>query len=464
MDLSFGLLQEQTQKLVMTAQMRQAIQLLQCTAEELDSVVAQQMLDNPLVEYEPPRVDRQRLWRWLAETPRGRLASGHADTDDTPIDPPVAATPSLYEVLDLQLRTFNAPTPVVRLARTLIGYLDENGYLTEIPELYTDLPRLAEELGVADALGNRVSHAVAERWLQEAISLLQSCEPLGIGARNLQECLRLQLPTVGESLRGLVARIIDEHLDDVAQGRLQRIAQRLGESRQRVQLAVDALRRLHPRPGLAYGAPSPMYVVPELTVCKVDGRYVVLTRDEAYPRLRWNAHYQRLLESPPDAQTERYLRNKQQAVEWLMRCLEQRRLTLYRVADAIVQAQVDFFEHGPSRLRPLTLREVAEQVGIHESTVSRATRGKYMQTPRGVLELKYFFSSELAADEGGVSAHAVKQHIRELVAAEDPRQPLSDQVLCERLNALGIRVSRRTVAKYREQLAIPSSNKRRRLA
>ncbi|WP_067932533.1 RNA polymerase factor sigma-54 [Alicyclobacillus kakegawensis] len=439
--MQFELIQEQTQKLVMTTQMRQAIELLQCTTAELDSLLATMALDNPLVEYEPPPFTRTSLAQWLAGGSRGPVIENDAD-ERWRREP--AGELSLYDQLDLQLRTSGAPAPVIRLARRLLGYLDDSGFLGDLPPAEA----LAEE----------------SRWLDDAVALLQSCDPPGIGARNLQECLLLQVAAVPASLRPLVRQLIERHLDDVAAGRWQRLCQALGEPKDRVQAAVDALRRLNPRPGWHYAGERPVYVVPELEVRPWDGGYLVLPRESAYPRLRWNRHYLRLLQSPPDSRTAEFLRQKQQSVEWLLRCLEQRRQTLQRVAEAIVAAQQPFFQHGPARLQPLTLREVADQVGVHESTVSRATRGKYMQTPHGIWELKSFFAGELTSDHEGVSAQAVKQLMRDWVAQEDPRQPLSDQAICERLKAAGIHVSRRTVAKYREQMAIPSSNKRRRLA
>ncbi|WP_051344185.1 RNA polymerase factor sigma-54 [Alicyclobacillus herbarius] len=444
MDMQYELVQEQTQKLVMTVQMRQAIELLQCATVELDQMVASLSLDNPLVEYEPPQVGRKELWKWLEENDKTPRSPRWSDDDTERPAAHLAAEPNLWDELDLQLRTADAPPRVVQLARRLLGFIDENGYLVELPP--------------AEAWG----HAAC--YLDEAIALLQSCDPPGIGARSLKECLLLQVNSAPVSVRPLLRRLIEDHLEDVASARWQRMGQALAEPKEHIQEAVDALRRLNPRPGLKYATAAPLYVVPELTVRKVENRYVVLPYEAAYPKLRWNRSYLRLMEAPPDAATAEYLRSKQQAVEWLARCLEQRRLTLQRVGEAIVAAQQAFFEFGPGALRPLTLREVADELGMHESTVSRATRGKYMQTPRGILELKAFFSTELSSEGQSVSAEAVKEQIRQWVAAEDPRHPLSDQAICERLKAAGIHVSRRTVAKYREQMSIPSSNKRRRLA
>ncbi|MFS8640482.1 MAG: RNA polymerase factor sigma-54, partial [Symbiobacteriaceae bacterium] len=261
----------------------------------------------------------------------------------------------------------------------------------------------------------------------------------------------------------LVPEIIRHHLEDLAAGRIPRIAERLGVDCAAVQAAADAIRALDPKPGRRFGGgEQPRYVVPDVFVERVGSEYVVIVNEAPLPRLIVSPHYRRLLETA-DGQTRRYVEERIQSALWLIKSIEQRRLTLLRVTEAIVRFQRDFFDRGPRYLRPLTLRDVAQAVGVHESTVSRATSGKWAQTPRGMFELKYFFSSGVQMGCGeGVAAEAVKRMIADLIRQEDPSRPLSDQALAEALAAQGIRIARRTVAKYREEMGVPNSGQRRR--
>jgi len=335
------------------------------------------------------------------------------------------------------------PDHVRRIALFLIGCLDERGYLTETDETFAQLLKIS----IAD--------------VQAAIRVLQSCEPSGIAARDIKECLRLQIDAVPLSIRPIVAALIDNHLEDIAAGRVTAIARALHVTVQAVQEAIDELRKLNPKPGLAYTTASPQYVLPDVIVERVGSQFVVMTNEGAVPSIRFNRSYVKLLNNP-DAEASQYLAKKLQSAEWLARCLEQRRMTLYRVAEAIVARQQGFFHYGPSSMVPLTLRQIAAELGMHESTISRATRGKYMQTPRGVFEMKFFFSSELQSSSGVTSAEAAKHEIRKCIQEEDDERPYSDDAIAKMLSDKGISISRRTVAKYREELNIPSSAKRRR--
>jgi RNA polymerase sigma-54 factor len=251
----------------------------------------------------------------------------------------------------------------------------------------------------------------------------------------------------------------------VAQGRITRVAQALKVTPHEVQRMVDIVKSLDPKPGRVYSVESPAYIIPDVTIEKVGSEYVVIVNEKAYPKLRINDFYRDMLTTKNEMhkETKDYITNKLNSAVWLLKSIEQRRQTIYKVTSAIVELQRDFFDQGVRGLKPLTLRQVAEVVGLHESTVSRATTGKYAQTPRGVFELKYFFSSGVQTQSGeGASAESIKSEIRALVAGEDPKKPLSDQKLTELLQAKGIEIARRTVAKYREEQNIPSSSQRKR--
>jgi RNA polymerase sigma-54 factor len=438
-----GLYQEQTQKLVMTTQMKQAIELLQCSQDELDALLAEESLNNPFTEFLP--VTAEATLAWSTRSKPSRL-SPHSDRGTLSWEQVVQKQPSLAERLEWQIREMCAASDITRTAIRLIGYLNESGYLVE------DAALLSAELGCPP------------HQIEQATQLLQACEPRGIAARTLKECLSLQIEQVPVPLQELVQRLINNHLEDIASGRLPQIAKQLKQPVERIQQATDALRRLHPKPGAGLFDDDVRYVIPDVTVHHIGNRFIVVSNDNATPTIRFNQSYTRLLQHTDDLDTQRFLLKKYHAAEWLIRCVEQRRLTLYRVAEAIVQVQHRFFEEGPSGLRPLTLRQVADEVGLHESTVSRATRGKYMQTPRGVFEMKFFFNAEVTGDEGVVSAKAAKHCIRTCVDSEDPQHPFSDEAVCQQLAENGIHISRRTVAKYREEMRIPSSARRKRFA
>lgn len=447
MSMGYGLYQEQVQRLLMTQQMRQAITVLQCSAVELDQYVQDEMSDNPLAEVQP--VSTQWLLPWTGtrigsvRSTRARTVRG--DRQAPPLEQVVESPQERAAYLEEQIRLNFCADEISEVAVVLIGELDEQGYLREADE------ELAGWLGVPVCT------------VTAAVERLQDCEPSGIAARNLQQCLRLQLHRVPEPQRAMVAQVIELGLDDIAAGRLANLARRLRVTTIQLQDAVDALRKLNPRPGLSSWGDRPAYIIPDVVVEQVGDRYVVITNDAAQPSIHMDAAYRRYL-AASDPETKQYLAHKVQSIHWLVRCLEQRRMTLHRVAEALISTQGEFFRDGPGALRPLTLRQVAQTLGLHESTISRATRNKYMQTPRGVVEMKYFFSAEIASQSGSHSAQSAKHAIRTLIHAEDAAVPLSDEVIRERLETDGIYLSRRTVAKYREAMGIAPSNRRRRFA
>jgi RNA polymerase sigma-54 factor len=348
--------------------------------------------------------------------------------------------------LETQLGYVKGLTPWQRkIALFLIGNLDEKGYL-EI-----NLEEAAERLGVS------IEEA------EDVLTVIQHFDPAGVGARSLEECLLLQLQHKGLDDEKIVL-IVKHHLEDLANNRFQRIADKLGCSIQDVQAMADLVRSLNPRPGAAYNFAETRYVIPDVTVEKVAGEYIVLVNDITAPRLTINSFYEKMLKDQKSQDAARqFIHDKLNAALWLAKSLEQRRLTLMRVTQAIVEMQRDFFEHGVHYLKPMTQKEIAERVNLHESTISRATSNKYVQTPRGIFELKYFFTSALSTASGEVtSSESVKRQIKAIIEQEDRKRPLSDQTIAEMLAKEGIEISRRTVAKYREEMMIPSSAKRKR--
>jgi RNA polymerase sigma-54 factor len=374
---------------------------------------------------------------------------------------PVGRT-TLVENLNGQLRLMDLPEEVRRVAEYLVGCLDERGFLA-VP-----LEEVAEQL------------AAPPEVVERALRAVQELEPPGIGARDLPESLLIQLRQSGRG-DSLAARIIAEHFEAFKQRQYQEIARALKVSPSDIQEAAREIAHLNPRPGAQLALEDAPYVVPDLVVEKVEGQYVVSLNEGSVPRLRVSRKYREILErgareARSDGSGEgegkergkgrrdevKFVQEKLKSANWLIQTIEQRRRTMIKVMESIVEAQIEFFEKGPQALRPLTLQDVAERIGMHESTVSRVTTNKYVQTPRGVFPLKYFFSSGLETESGeSVSSRMAIDRIRELIEKEDKKKPLSDQKIAELLRKEGLKVARRTVAKYRERLGILSARYRK---
>jgi RNA polymerase sigma-54 factor len=441
MQLGYVIQQEQSQRLLMTPQMKQAIELLQCSGAELLDYVVDALADNPVVDIELPKfAEAVPLQHRTTARQTGAVGTSRQDA----LEQVAAAERPMFDELASQLRCMRLPADVLPVALFLVGCLDENGYLVE------------SVVDVAHLL------AVPVEQVETALGFVQQCDPKGIGARNLKECLLLQIDGVPPEDRALTGEIIEHYLPEVAAGRLNRIAKLCKTSAESVQRAVHHLKQLNPRPGLQLAQGYSPLVFPDVIVRKFGGEFVIVTNEQAVPRLYIRPEYREWVERA-DSETASYLVKKLQAAEWVARCLEQRRITLYRVAEAIVHVQQDFLDCGVSALKPLTLRQVAEKIGVHESTVSRAIRGKYMLTPHGLFDMKFFFTAELASEDGGTSPHAAKHEIRKIIVGEDPHRPLSDEAVARLLQRQGIRISRRTVAKYRDEMNIPPSWRRKQL-
>ncbi len=455
---------EARQTLQLTPQLKLAIRILQLPHHELEAELRRAAEENPFlrVEFREPRAALTAPERpvapedpdgWTAPEPPpaadwslGPAGSRAGDGDGLP-DPVerLSRPPDLRDWLRLQLAVDVAEPAVRDLALELADLVDDDGYLRP------------DDGELAAMLGRTPAEVAAAR------RRLQACEPVGVGARDLAECLALQLRERGEwdaLWEGLLAR-----LDLVARGDRARLARELGVEAERLAPRLERLRRLEPRPGAAFGGETATPLLPDLLVRRVRGRWRVEMNTALLPRVLVDrAFWAELGSRVRDRGERRYLTERLQDARGLARAVAQRTRTLLRVGRAVFRHQRAFLEAGPGALRPLTLREVAEELGIHESTVSRAVAGKAVETPFGVLPLRYFFTAALADHRGEatVAAEAVRRRIRELIAREDPARPLSDERIARLLAAEGVRVARRTVAKYREALGIPGSAARRR--
>jgi len=465
MKLTHDIFLEQQQKLLMTPELRQAIAILQMSTLELSEYIQKELEENPFLDEREPEEVPGEVHEKEEQEAEAEASSAleqwieyHNDRDSAYMPPEkeeekslenfITSRPSLIDHLEFQLRMVTRDELDLRIGEYLIGSIDHNGYLT------VELREVAEQMGVSEAR------------VEEVLEMIHSFHPYGVGARDLPECLLIQLQHYGKD-DPVIAAIVKNHLEDIGRGRLNRIAQAVNLSIQQVQEICDLIRTLDPKPGLQYSNSDQIkYIVPDVFVEKVDGEYVVIVNDFQFPRLTINRLYEKMLHQTEStsAETRKYLEEKMGSAMWLIRSIEQRRMTLYKVARCIVDIQKDFLDNGVTCLKPLTLREVADIVEVHESTVSRATTNKYIQTPQGLFELKYFFSTGVQSTRGEekVSARSIKKKIEELVAQEDPTHPLSDEAIAQILQEQGICISRRTVAKYRNELGIACTMARRR--
>lgn len=458
MRLDNNLRLEVTQKLIMTPQLLQAIAILQLSSLELAGMVEQALLENPVLEAEEKenietegqevkKADEllNEYFDW-AEYFNDGTDTGYMPTNlkDIPsFEAFTASEISLQEHLELQLHLAVFGKVAATAGKYLIGCIDDNGYLR------CTVSEAAQTLNMDEDIINGV------------LAVIQTFEPAGVGARNLQECLNIQARQRGIT-DSRVTAIIDYYLAEVASGRYKVIADKLGCTIHEVQQAVDVIRSLDPKPGRGFGSSQSGYIVPDITVERINSKYFIIVNDTTAPRLVINPYYRQVARGA-DSDARKYVEEHLNSAVWLIKSIEQRRRTLYNIMEAIIQLQPEFFDISPKFLRPLTMKKVAEHINVHESTVSRAIANKYANTPQGLFSLRDFFSGSIHGMDGeDVAAARVKREIKELVAKEDAAHPLSDQALSDVLNRQGITVSRRTVAKYREEMGIASSAKRKR--
>ena len=476
-----ALLQQQRQMMILAPQLRQSLEMLQLPMLELRAVIQQEMESNPTIEdvTDPHEVSVE------SELP---VADKDAKKEDEPLDfdkefdeltklddewrdyflqgmenapsddsaeerhqymlDSVRQTESLQDHLLSQLTLTELPLTDTQFAETLIGNINDDGYFTG------NLDELASQMGCD------IHH------LHDILTIIQGFHPTGVGARDLRECLLLLLVSLGQSPQiARVRLVVDKHLADLGAHRNKNIAKALNISMEALQEIEGFIRSLDPRPGRIFAPELADYVMPEVVVRRVNGRYMVLVDDTQLPHIRISTHYRQLLQDPgTTAEVKSYIRERIRAGAFLIKSIHQRQRTIHRIASEIVNAQQEFLDKGISCLRPMTMAEVATKVGVHETTVSRTVANKYMSTPKGMFELKFFFTPGLRTTDGAsVSNKSVQDRIAHLVAAEPPTDPLSDQAIQEKLEQLGMHVARRTVAKYRLILKIPPSHQRRRV-
>lgn len=462
--------QRLAQSQVLSPQMQQSLNVLQAPTLELRHMVYQEMAQNPMLESESSEMSLEEAgleqaerdddfdsefsrlsqmddeWREYMSQSRTRGPRTAEDEERRQfLFDSLTAPETLAQHLENQL----AAEPLTAEERVdvgrLIGYLDERGFVA------TPLKEIVFEEGVP-----------IDR-LKRAKKILQGLEPVGVGAETLRECLLLQLERMGRA-DSLEHRLVSTHLDDLARRRLPDLARKLKAPVERISQAAELIGSLNPRPAQDFAAAGQnVYVQPDLTVEKQNGAYVVILNQEAVPRLRISNTYKDLMSRTGTADEVRgYIRERIRSGKFFIQSIEQRQQTIRKIAEEIVARQKDFLDHGPSHLKPMNMAQLAEVVGVHETTVSRAVNGKYMQTPQGVYELRYFFTTGLETDSGETMSNvSVKAALQELVKNEDTAKPFSDDAIVKKLREQGIKLARRTVAKYRDELGILPSHLRK---
>ena len=496
------------QRLVMTPSLQQAIKLLQLSRLELEETLAQEILENPVLDVEEAEevvpqeaegsetdpaaatseadagetntvegaaeisdgedvlpteeeayadIDVEAFFSdYLADhRSEGPSMAAGDPGDGVPLENVMSVGGGLADHLLWQLHMMDCDERTLAIAEYIVGNLDEDGFLH-----VTD-----EEIAAATT--------AAPEEIEEALSTVRALDPPGVAARTLQECLGTQLDLLladaedneeGECL-ARARLVIAEHWDELLHQRWEKLAAACGCEVGELNNLVEVIHRLEPKHGGVFHQDRKQYIEPDVNIRKIDDEYTIHLNDDGLPKLRINSRYARMLEGAPvDPQVAGYLREKMRSAVWLMKSIDQRQRTIYKVAKSIVTFQQNFLDYGIEHLKPMVLRQVAEDIGMHESTISRVVSNKYMYTPRGLFPMKYFFHSGVDSARGeNVSSLVVKERIKKLVEAEDPARPLSDSKIMRMLQREGIRLARRTVAKYREEMAIPSSDKRKKV-
>lgn len=474
MNIKFDLNVSQTQKLIMTQKMQQAIEILQLSSMELNNLIENEIMENPVLEFNEVSIktlvseageanreegnkeegNKKEDIKWeeyfrSMETSeyRGQAPGSYDPDDEFGFEKFTFHEKTLSEYLHFQ---FNMEAGKLSdkekiIGEYLIDCIDDNGYLI------VDMEYLKGMLESEEAS------------ISTLIAMIQGFDPIGVGARDIEECLGIQLRNLGYDDDGIYMKIIRDHLSDLADHQYRHIARVTGLSIEAVFEFKELIKTLEPKPGREFtNFEDVSYVIPDGSIEIIGGELTVKVNDISAPRLRINSFYRRMLKkSDQNEDTRQYLEKKLDGAVFLIRSIEQRRDTVKKVIEAIARSQHPFFFEGAGDLRPLTLKDIAEMIGAHESTVSRAIRGKYIQTPKGTFPLKFFFKRGFVQGEDDRSSDAVKELIQEMIQAEDKKKPLSDQKIKELLKAKNLDVARRTIAKYRESLLIQPSSKRK---
>ncbi len=475
------------QDLRINPRLYQAMDLLYMPLLDLEQHLKQELLGNPFLEMIEPEEEVQATaaeqqqnkpekeakaedgpdWETILledRTEHGVPSGSYSDAREY-IEPVTVENKDLIDYLRDQTRMLDLNPRQQLLAEEFLGNIGEDGYLQHsLEEILKGANQLLEEHEAESALELNVP-AFTTAEVEEMLHVIQQLDPPGIGARNLRECLMLQLENQKRT-DTLVYRLVKEAFDDLIAHRWSDLGKRFGLAPEEVQRAADELARLDPKPGLQHSAANDAYIIPDLIVDKIDDKYLVFLNDSGLPRLRISKTYQEIARDKKkyDSESKEFINQRLNSAHWMIQAIEQRRQTMLKVMNFIVDRQREFFEKGIDHLKPLTLREVADVISMHESTVSRVTNEKYVQTPRGLLPLKFFFSSGLSTTTGeDASARSIKSQIQKLVDDEPPKNPLTDQQIVEMFDRKGVKIARRTVAKYRDQLGILPARMRKRL-
>ncbi len=474
-----------SQNLVITPQLQQAIKLLQMSRLELESQVRNELEENPILEeaeilreedfertkeaasqvegntetssestseqnslQDPQKIDEFEWESYLETQHKMPREASHGNEEIMNYENVITATQTLHDYLYWQVKMVGFSQEEQLMADALISYIDDDGYLK------TPLAQIAaeEKFSLSD--------------LEDTLSLIHEFDPAGVGARDLKECLLIQAKHLEEDTNDLV-QLIQNHLKDLEKKNYEAIAKALNKPLEEIAEISKIIYSMDPKPGRAYAGNDTHYVTPDVYVYKVGDEYSVSLNEDGMPKLRISNFYKNMLKGGTtptgDVAAADYISEKVKSAVWLIKSIHQRQRTIFKVADSIVKHQKDFFDRGAAFLKPMILRDIAADIGMHESTVSRVTTSKYMHTPQGIYELKYFFNSGISSSDGGdsLASESVKLKIKDLVSKEDPKKPLSDQKLVDLLKKDGVEIARRTVAKYREILRILPSSQRK---
>jgi RNA polymerase sigma-54 factor len=477
------------QKLVMTPSLQQAIKLLQMTRMELETLLTQELVENPVLEENeatpeeeaPAEEERPQEAAANGDTPDHAESMENIDLDayfgdywessayssmaeereDPPIENSLSREPDLYDHLLWQLHMAEVPPRLREIGELIIGNLNPDGFLAATADEI-------QAMGDPIEAGEESGRAYTLEEVHQALELIRSFDPPGIACRDLRESLLRQLDVLGIGDDDLARRVVAEAWDLFLRRQFPAVAKKLGVELAELEPAVELIRSLETQPGRKFSTERTHYIEPDVFVRRVGDEYVIQLNDDGLPRLRVSRAYRRMLQTMRSegrqSEAQQFIKDKIRSAVWLIKSLDQRQRTIYKVAASIIRQQREFLDQGIEYLRPMVLRDVAEDISMHESTVSRVVSNKYMHTPRGLFPMKFFFHSGIDREYGeNISSLTVKRKIEQLIQAEDPKRPLSDSELMRILNREGIQIARRTVAKYRDELSIPSSTDRKQI-
>ena len=449
----------QNQKLALTQEMKLSIKVLQMSANELREFIDNEFSENPVLEIkedytdntqdsnkELDKYDYKEMIKYLEFDNYGAQSYGSYDDEVSPFNF-ISEKKSLKEYLHEQLAEIEGDSFIKGIADYIIESLDNRGYL-EI-----SIEEIARELEISSSC------------VEKALEVVQELEPYGIGARNLKECLKLELIHLG-LINGILEGIVDNYLEDLANNKYKNIADKFNISQREAQRYGDVIKKLEPKPSSGfYTGEDVKFIMPDAEIRNIQGEYYIIMNDKLLPSLSINNVYKQVINSGEKSDTSKYVKEKLDKALFLIKSIEQRRSTLYNVLEKVVEKQTEFFDRGLNLLKPMTLKDISEEIEVHESTVSRAIKDKYILTTFGTIKIKDLFSTGVASKENSedISVVKIKNRIKELIDVENKIKPLSDQFICDELNKEDMNISRRTVAKYREEVGIKSSSKRKRL-